>query len=170
MASLPPAEDSPETVPEKPPDRRVSGLDFFRPCLVPVTPEPLVTADVVNTDADPSSSKEPQPEPNPAPPPAPFSLPPAIASSSKGPSPPANPAPSPAPFTLPPAIASSRKGPQPPPNPPCAPAPFILSPAIASSSKAPPSAVGSSGCNDVAPASEGRTTKKARTVLLRGKL
>ncbi|CAI5516911.1 unnamed protein product [Closterium sp. Naga37s-1] len=121
-------------------------------------------------DAGPSSSKEPQPAPNPAPPPAPFSLPPAIASSSKGPAPPANPAPSPAPFTLPPAIASSSKGPQPLPNPPFAPASFILSPAIASSIKAPPSTVGSSGCNDVAPASEVRTAKKARTVLLRGKL
>ncbi|CAI5518601.1 unnamed protein product [Closterium sp. Naga37s-1] len=143
MASLSPAEDSPEAVPEKPPDRRVSGLDFLRSSVAPVTPEPLVTAAVVNTEELPSSSKNPQPAPNPAPAPAPFTLPPAIASSSKGPQPPPNPAPPPAPFTLPPAIPSS--------------------------SKAPPSSVGSSGCNDAAPASEGRTAKKARTVVLRGK-
>ncbi|CAI6002641.1 unnamed protein product [Closterium sp. NIES-64] len=143
IASLSPAEDSPEAVPEKPPDRRVSGLDFLRSSVAPVTPEPLVTAAVVNTVELPSSSKNPQPTPNPAPALAPFTLPPAIASSSKGPQPPPNPAPPPAPFTLPPAIPSF--------------------------SKAPPSAVGSSGCNDAAPASEGRTTKKARTVVLRGK-
>ncbi|CAI5489837.1 unnamed protein product [Closterium sp. Naga37s-1] len=118
MASLPAAEDSPETAPEKPPDHRDSGLDFLRRSVAPVTPEPLVTAAVVNTDVNPSSSKEPQPAPNPAP----------------------------------------------------SPAPFTLLPAIASSSKAPPSAVGSSGCNDAAPASEGRTAKKARTFVLRGKL
>ncbi|CAI5509307.1 unnamed protein product [Closterium sp. Naga37s-1] len=169
MASLSPAEDSPEAVPEKPPDRRVSGLDFLRPSVAPVTPEPLVTAAVVNTEELPSSSKDPQPAPNLAPALAQFTLPPAIASSSKGPQPPPNPAPPPAPFTLPPAIASSSKGPQPPPNPAPPPAPFILPPAIPSSSKAPPSAVGSSGCNDAAPASEGRTAKKARTVVLRGK-
>ncbi|CAI5510345.1 unnamed protein product [Closterium sp. Naga37s-1] len=142
MASLSPAEDSPETVPEKPPDRRVSGLDFLRPSVAPITPEHLVIAAVVNTDDLPSSSKDPQPAPNPAPAPAPFTLPPTIAPSSKGPQPPPNPAPASAPFTLPPAIASSSKGPQPPPNPAPAPAPFTLPPAIPSSSKAPPFAVG----------------------------
>ncbi|CAI6006524.1 unnamed protein product [Closterium sp. NIES-64] len=163
MASSSPAEDSPEAVPEKPPDRRVRGLDFLRSSVAPVTPEPLVTAAVFNNEEIPSSSKNPQPAPNPAPAPAPFTLPPAIASSSKGPQPP------PAPFTLPPAIPSSSKGPQPPRNPAPPPAPFTLPPAIPSSSTAPPSAVGSSGCNDAAPASEGRTAKKARTVVLRGK-
>ncbi|CAI5467665.1 unnamed protein product [Closterium sp. Yama58-4] len=117
MASLPAAEDSPETAPEKPPDHRVSGLDFLRRSVAPVTPEPVVTAAVVNTYANPSSNGEPQPAPNPKPTPAPFTLPPAIASSSKGPQPPANPEPSDAPFTVPPAIASSSKGPQPPANP-----------------------------------------------------
>ncbi|CAI5937327.1 unnamed protein product [Closterium sp. NIES-64] len=169
MASSSPAEDCPEAVPEKPPDRRVRGLEFLRSSVAPVTPEPVVTAAVVNTEEIPSSSKNPQPAPNPAPAPAPFTLPPAIASSSKGPQRPPNPAPPPAPFTLPPAIPSSSKGPQPPPNPAPPPAPFTLPPAIPSSSTAPPSAVGSNGCNDATPAPEGRTAKKARTVVLRGK-